>query len=108
VRAQYDAWRWTDLSFDPDVVGVLRQSVGADVSVVGRPDRFILTFQNIGPDALVRLRPTAPMTGAFVDPETGATVEPVHVDGPTEDLQTVTVPGGHRLLLLAMRSDHAS
>lgn len=108
VRAQYDAWHWADLSFDPDVVGVLRQSVGADVSVVGRPDRFILTFQNIGADALVRLRPTAPMTGAFIDPETGATVQPVHVDGPTDDLQTVTVPPGHHLLLLTMRSDHAS
>jgi hypothetical protein len=108
VREQYDAWRWADLSFDPDVVGVLRQAVGADVSVVGRPDRFILTFQNIESNALVRLRPLAPVTGAFFDPKTGAVVQPVHLDGPTEDLQTVTVPAGHDLLLLAMQSERAS
>jgi hypothetical protein len=108
VRAQYDAWQWADLSFDPDVVGVLRQAVGADVSVVGRPDRFILIFQNIEPDALVRLRPVARMTGTFLDPVTGVAVQPVHLDGPTEDLQTVTVPGGHDLLLLGLRSEGAS
>jgi hypothetical protein len=108
VRQQYDAWRWAELSFDPDVVAVLRQTVGADVSVVGRPERFILTFQNIEPGALVRIRPVAPMSGTFVDPESGAIVQPVHLDGPTEDLQTVSVPGDHRLLLLAMRTDDAS
>jgi hypothetical protein len=100
VRRLYDDWQWPTMPINTDIA-ILRQAVNVSAIAVGRPDRFLLVLRGIQPGAALLFRPPAPMSGAFVDPRTGAAVRQVRLD-PGNDPVPVAVPDGSELLVLTL------
>lgn len=107
VRRLYEAWNWRSLRVGFDSLDVLRAAVDVSVAPLGSEDQFILVLRDIGPGALLRLRPIGPMSGVLVDARTGRTLSSEHYNGPPGDLWSLDLPRGFDILLLAMRTDAA-
>lgn len=107
VRRLYEAWNWRSLRVGFDSLDVLRAAVDVSVAPLGSEDQFILVLRDIGPKALLRLRPIGPMSGVLVDARTGRTLSSEHYNGPPGDLWSLDLPRGFDILLLAMRTDAA-
>jgi hypothetical protein len=86
----------------PAVLETWRASHNVRVAPYGNDDRFLMVLRPQGPDAVLRFRPAASMTGEILDIVTGA-VTPLRFDGAPGDLWNVPVPPAANPVILTMK-----
>jgi hypothetical protein len=103
IRRLYDGWGWRRLGINPDGIDVLSDVEGVRVRTLGTNQEFVLVLRRTRERATLRFQPEMPMWGAFIDPQSGRTVEAVSFGGTPGYTWDVALPGGSDLLIFAAR-----
>jgi hypothetical protein len=102
VRRTLERWDWWALRPRHGDLALVRAIHDVRAHVFEGPRHVVIVLVSAGRNAMLTLRPGAPLSGEFVDPATGTSVAPIAFDGPVDEPWTLVLPPGYASLLLRL------